>query len=65
MHAGVGSSGGDNRHALSDNARHGFFQNLLNGNPVLLSLPAAVGRAVIFEYYFEVAHFTNQTCQFF
>ncbi|OQC55092.1 MAG: hypothetical protein BWX55_00224 [Deltaproteobacteria bacterium ADurb.Bin022] len=56
MHTGVRAPGTNDRHVLTGDFFNRLFEQLLDGNPVMLPLPAAVGSSVVFHRYFKIAH---------
>ncbi len=49
MHAGVRSSRTDHTDLLARHPADAFFQNLLDGKAVDLTLPSAIGAAIILD----------------
>ena len=56
MHTRIRATGRDDGYLLAGDLCYGFFQDLLNGDAIELSLPAAIGCTVISENHFEITH---------
>ena len=60
MHAGVGAAGAMNPHRLAADRLDRVFQRALHRRTIVLQLPAAERRAVIFDCKFVAGHQGDQ-----
>ncbi len=56
VHTGVGAPGGVAGHGLAAEAVDRLFEGLLHARPVVLTLPADEGAAVVFQHQLEAGH---------